>query len=65
MPWIMAYDIRPLVTLSEKAIFLKKAVANNWILFFEHDPKSECSTLKIDENGRIVVDKTGDLADFV
>jgi glyoxylase-like metal-dependent hydrolase (beta-lactamase superfamily II) len=65
MAWVMAYDIRPLVTLSEKAVFLKKAVANNWILFFEHDPKNECATLKIDDNGRIVLDKTGDLADFV
>jgi glyoxylase-like metal-dependent hydrolase (beta-lactamase superfamily II) len=38
LPYIMAYDIRPLVTLEEKKNILKKAVDEGWILFFEHDP---------------------------
>lgn len=37
--WIMAYDVRPLVTLDEKKSFLEQAVAHEWELFFEHDPE--------------------------
>ena len=44
MPWVMAYDMRPLDTLNEKRAILKEAADNNWILFFEHDAKNEaCS----------------------
>ena len=51
LPYVMAYDIRPLDTLREKAIFLEKAVTNNHILFFEHDKEVECCTLKRTEKG--------------
>lgn len=46
MPWVMAYDMRPLDTLKEKYKLLNEAVANDWILFFEHDPKVECCSLQ-------------------
>lgn len=46
MPWIMAYDMRPLDTLAEKKALLREAVANDWALFFEHDPEVECCTLE-------------------
>ncbi len=36
--WTMAYDVRPLDTMNEKADFLRMAIAQNWSLFFEHDP---------------------------
>ncbi len=52
MPWVMAYDMRPLDTLKEKHIILNEAVANNWWLYFEHDPKIECCSL-ISDNGRV------------
>jgi glyoxylase-like metal-dependent hydrolase (beta-lactamase superfamily II) len=51
IPYVMGYDMRPLNTLSEKEELLKKAVENNWILFFEHDPKIECVTLEKTEKG--------------
>lgn len=54
MPWIMAYDMRPLDTLAEKHRLLSEAVTNNWVLFFEHDPKNECCTLQ-QVDGRIRV----------
>jgi glyoxylase-like metal-dependent hydrolase (beta-lactamase superfamily II) len=38
LPWIMAYDLRPLTTLEEKRTVLRDAVEQNWIMFFEHDP---------------------------
>ncbi len=52
MPWVMAYDMRPLDTLNEKRTILKEAADNNWILFFEHDARTEACTL-INDNGRI------------
>jgi glyoxylase-like metal-dependent hydrolase (beta-lactamase superfamily II) len=51
MPWVMAYDMRPLDTLREKHKILNEAVANNWVLFFEHDNKVECCTLLDTEKG--------------
>ncbi len=52
MPWVMAYDMRPLDTLKEKHKILNEAAEENWVLFFEHDPKTECCTL-VNDNGRI------------
>lgn len=51
LPWVMAYDMRPLDTLSEKKRLLNEAVSNNWLLFFEHDPVNECCTLQQTEKG--------------
>ena len=51
MPYIMAYDMFPLTTLHEKKSFLREAVANNYVLFFEHDPKIECCDLQKTEKG--------------
>ncbi|MDQ6756236.1 MAG: MBL fold metallo-hydrolase [Bacteroidota bacterium] len=51
VPYVMAYDTQPLQTLQEKKIFLKEAEEKNYILFFEHDPKTECCTLQLTEKG--------------
>ena len=51
LPYVMAYDMFPLVTLKEKQQFLEEAVENDYILFFEHDPLIECCTLKRTERG--------------
>ena len=51
LPWVMAYDMRPLDTLNEKHKLLHEAAANNWVLFFEHDLKNECCTLQQTERG--------------
>ena len=50
LPWVMAYDIQPTVTISEKKHLYSTAVENNWILFFEHDPKIVASTISGDGN---------------
>ncbi len=51
LPYIMAYDTRPLVTLNDKEVFFKEAVAGNYILFLEHDLYNECCTLIETEKG--------------
>ncbi len=57
MPYVMAYDVRPLETLKEKAAILERAITEGWYLIFEHDPLTECATVKKNESGRIVLDK--------
>jgi len=64
LPYVMAYDVNPLVTLKEKKWLLEQAVEKNWVLFFEHDPITECATLKRNEKGRIVADKKFNLSDL-
>jgi glyoxylase-like metal-dependent hydrolase (beta-lactamase superfamily II) len=51
LPYVMSYDTRPLLTLEEKEKFLKEAVDNNYILFFEHDLYHECCTVTETEKG--------------
>jgi len=51
IPYIMAYDMFPLTSLNEKKNFLNEALANDYILFFEHDPVNECCTLEKTEKG--------------
>ncbi|MDQ2864349.1 MAG: MBL fold metallo-hydrolase [Bacteroidota bacterium] len=51
VPYIMAYDTRPLDSLREKKQFLAEALGNNYVLFFEHDPVTECCNLKLTDKG--------------
>jgi hypothetical protein len=51
IPYVMAYDMFPLTTLNEKKALLSEALANDYILFFEHDPINECCTLQQTEKG--------------
>jgi glyoxylase-like metal-dependent hydrolase (beta-lactamase superfamily II) len=51
LPYVMAYDMFPLTTLTEKKAFLEEAVKNDYVLFFEHDPVHECCTLQMTEKG--------------
>jgi glyoxylase-like metal-dependent hydrolase (beta-lactamase superfamily II) len=51
IPYVMAYDMQPLLTLQEKKFFLEEAVNNNYTLFFEHDPVNECCELQPTEKG--------------
>ena len=55
LPWVMAYDVRPLDTLAEKAPFLQQASEKQWLLFLEHDPQTEVITVAPNEKGRIAV----------
>jgi len=48
VPWVMAYDIHPALTVQEKEELLPRMVKENWILFFEHDPHLQACTIKMD-----------------
>ena len=38
LPWIMGYDLQPLVTLETRRRLYERAEAEQWLLVFEHDP---------------------------
>ncbi len=64
LPYVMGYDMQPLITLEEKDIFLKEAVKNNYTLFFEHDAVNECCSVQLTEKG-VRVNKTFKLAQLL
>jgi glyoxylase-like metal-dependent hydrolase (beta-lactamase superfamily II) len=51
IPWIMAYDNNPLSTMNEKHRILPRAVQEEWILFFEHDPNSAAGKVVFTDKG--------------
>ncbi len=57
LPYVMGFDTRPLLTLTEKEKFLKQAADKGYYLFLEHDAHNEIITLKNTEKG-VRLDKT-------
>jgi glyoxylase-like metal-dependent hydrolase (beta-lactamase superfamily II) len=51
IPYIMAYDLRPLVTLEEKKVILNTAAEEGWIIYFEHDPATAVGKITRTEKG--------------
>ena len=57
LPYVMAYDMRPLLTMDEKERVLQRAADEDWILIFEHDPSVEAATVEIGEKGVRIKEK--------
>ena len=51
LPYVMAYDMFPLTTLTEKKTFLQEAADKDYILYFEHDAVNECCSVQATEKG--------------
>ena len=51
VPYVMAYDMNPLITLEEKSKFLSEAIKGDYVLFFEHDPVIACCSLQSTDRG--------------
>lgn len=49
--WLASYDLNPSISLHEKELFLKEAVENKYILFFQHDLFNQCCSLKQTDRG--------------
>lgn len=64
MAYVMGYDIRPMDTLKERERLYKYVLEHNACILFEHDAVNEFGTLKKNEQGRIVLDKVGKIADL-
>jgi glyoxylase-like metal-dependent hydrolase (beta-lactamase superfamily II) len=57
LPYVMAYDVRPLTTIEEKKKVLGQAYEEKWTLFLEHDPGIESITVKASDKGFVVDNK--------
>jgi glyoxylase-like metal-dependent hydrolase (beta-lactamase superfamily II) len=51
LPWIMGYDVQPLVTLESRRRLYRRAEAEQWLLVFEHDPQVVSGRLEKDAKG--------------
>ena len=63
LPWVMAYDVRPLLTMQEKEQVLNRAVEESCVLVFEHDPVFEAAVVEKSEKG-VRIRERGTLAEF-
>ena len=63
IPYLMGYDVRPLVTMEEKTRILNSLVENNSLLFLQHDPVNEVVFLKNTEKG-VRFDRSSTLKDL-
>jgi len=61
IPWVMGYDREPVETVAEKNAVLEQAVAEKWILIFQHDPAMDACRVFQDERGRF---RAGDPIDL-
>ena len=57
VPYITGYDTRPLLSMDEKAAFLKHAAQEEFYLFLEHDAHNEIVTVKETERGVALKEK--------
>ena len=57
LPYIMGYDLFPLVTLEEKRNYLKEIYENNYTVFFEHDPYVEAGKIGFDNKSYFLKEK--------
>lgn len=55
LPYMMGYDMCAETLLAEKEDFLRRAVENDWLVVFEHDPDIPAARLKVDDRGRFSV----------
>lgn len=61
LPYIIAYDIRPLITLEEKERLLTEAAHDHAILLFEHDAQVEAATVGKTQSGKFEIESKGTL----
>lgn len=64
LPYVMGYDVRPLLTMDEKARVLSQAATEGWILVFQHDPTTEAAVVEHTPKG-VRIRESGRLADFL
>lgn len=55
LPYAMGYDMNVEKLLEEKQEFLRRAVAEDWIVVFVHDPDVAAARIKLDERGHYAV----------
>jgi glyoxylase-like metal-dependent hydrolase (beta-lactamase superfamily II) len=59
LPWIMGYDVEPLVTLETKRRILRRALDEEWLLVFEHDATTAWGRVAFDGKAYGLAASTG------
>jgi glyoxylase-like metal-dependent hydrolase (beta-lactamase superfamily II) len=54
-PWIMGYDLYPLATLEQKKQWLPRALKQEWLCLFAHDPQTQAAYLR-EQAGRLIAE---------
>ncbi len=62
--WVMGYDVRPLISMEEKARVLDQAAKENCLLMFEHDAFTEAALVEASDRG-FQLKASGRLVDFL
>jgi glyoxylase-like metal-dependent hydrolase (beta-lactamase superfamily II) len=52
--WVMGYDLDPLRCIEERKKFLKRAIAEDWLVLFTHDHAMPAARLRWNEKGKPV-----------
>ncbi len=55
LPYAMGYDMAVETLLLEKDAFLRRAVEEDWIVVFVHDPEIPAATVRVDDRGHYAV----------
>jgi glyoxylase-like metal-dependent hydrolase (beta-lactamase superfamily II) len=56
LPWIMGYDVEPLVTLETKRRILGRAAEEGWLMVFEHDAETPWTRIRHDGRAYVPVE---------
>ncbi|MGV3762856.1 MBL fold metallo-hydrolase [Parapedobacter sp.] len=51
LPYVMSYDVQPLITMEERKNYWQESIDNDYALFLEHDPVNECCTIQLTDKG--------------
>lgn len=60
--WVMGFDLYPLETIESRKRYYSRALPENWLTMFTHDPVAPWSYLGKDERGKIVAKEETALA---
>jgi glyoxylase-like metal-dependent hydrolase (beta-lactamase superfamily II) len=55
IPYVAGVDLFPLVTMEQKEKMIKRAVDEDWLVFFGHDTEIDGGYLSRDSKGRVQV----------
>jgi glyoxylase-like metal-dependent hydrolase (beta-lactamase superfamily II) len=56
--WGMSFDLYPLETIESRKKYYARAIPENWLMLFTHDPQIPWAYVQRDERGKMVVSNT-------
>jgi glyoxylase-like metal-dependent hydrolase (beta-lactamase superfamily II) len=53
--WVMSFDLYPLETIESRKRYYARAIPENWLTMFTHDPKLAWGHLQLDQSGKVLI----------